>query len=126
VAGNATRATCKRLVHEHVPRGSTVFFYTDESSSYKGVHPQHATVNHGQREWARDDDGDGWREVHCNSCEGRGAAVRTYLRTFRGVHKDQLYHYLATYEALANTKIITPTLVQRMAFGCRDQQTNYT
>jgi hypothetical protein len=42
--------------------------------------PAHATVNHGQHEWARDDDGDGVREVHCNSCEGAGAALRSFLR----------------------------------------------
>lgn len=50
----------------------------------------HATVNHALHEWARDDDGDGLREVHCNTCEGAGAALRNLIRTFRGVHKDYL------------------------------------
>jgi hypothetical protein len=40
------------------------------------------------RAWARDDNSDGQREVHCNTCEGAGAALRTYLRAFRGVHKQ--------------------------------------
>ena len=35
-----------------------------------GSHPAHATVRHGMHEWARDDDGEGRREVHCNTCEG--------------------------------------------------------
>jgi hypothetical protein len=48
---------------------------------------EHSSVKHGEKEWARDDDGDGKREVHCNSCEGAGAGLRTYLRVFRGMHK---------------------------------------
>ena len=64
---------------------------------------------HGVHEWARDDDGDGRREVHCNTCEGAGAALRTYLRAFRGVHKQYLHLYVATYEAMVNTKRVTPT-----------------
>jgi transposase-like protein len=60
------------------------------------------------KEWARDDDGDGVREVHCNSCEGAGTGLRTFLRTFRGVHKYYLADYVATYETMANAKRITP------------------
>jgi transposase len=30
----------------------------------------HATVCHAEGEWARDDDGDGIREVHDNTMEG--------------------------------------------------------
>ena len=71
------------------------------------------------KEWARDVDGDGVREVHCNSCEGAGSGLRTYLRTFRGVHKYYLADYVATYETMANAKRITPTVVRRMCFGDR-------
>ena len=74
----------------------------------------HATVRHGVPEWARDDDGDGHREVHCNTCEGAGATLRTYLRAFRGVHKPYLHLYVATYEAMVNAKHVTPELIQRM------------
>ena len=65
-------------------------------------------------EWARDDDGDGRREVHCNSCEGSGAALRTYLRTFRGVHKKYLADYCACYETMYNAKRISPEVIQKM------------
>jgi hypothetical protein len=65
-------------------------------------------------EWARDEDGDGHREVHCNTCEGAGAALRTYLRAFRGVHKQYLHLYVATYEALVNARHVTPKLIRRM------------
>jgi hypothetical protein len=88
--------------------------YTNEWQSYRGSHPSHATVRHGVREWARDDDGDGRREVHGHTCEGADAALRTYLRAFRGVHKQSLPLYVATYETMINTKRVTPHLIRRM------------
>jgi hypothetical protein len=100
--------------------------YPDEWQSYRGSHPCHATVCHRGHEWARDDDGDGRREVHCNTCEGAGAGLRTYLRAFRGVHKRYLHLYVATYEALVNTKWVTPKLIQRMCVGAQSPHTRCT
>jgi transposase-like protein len=108
-----------------VPPGSTLL-YTDEWQSYRGSHPGHATVSHGGREWARDDDGDGRCEVHCNSCEGAGAALRTYLRAFRGVHKQYLHLYVATYEAIVNAKRVTPHLIRRMCAAAPFAHAGYT
>jgi transposase len=116
VAFTTTKVELHALVHENVPRDSTVWFYTDDLNSYATSHPQHKTVCHSAHEWARDADGDGRREVHCNTCEGRGAALRTYLRGFRGVHKRHLWHYVALFEASSNARIITPALVRRMCF----------
>lgn len=99
-----------------MPRGSTILS-TDEWSGYRGSLPHHRTVCHSAGEWARDDDGDGKREVHCNTCEGAGAALRTYLRVFRGVHKAYLHLYVASYEALVNAKRVTVDLIRRMCFG---------
>ena len=99
--------------------------YTDEWQSYCGSHPSHATVRHGVHEGARDDDGDGRREVHGNTCEGAGAALRTSLRAFRGVHKQYLHLYVATYEAMVNTKRVTPTLIRRMCIGDSSVHTGY-
>jgi transposase len=104
------------LIAENVPASGTQL-YTDEWQSHRGSHPDHATVRHGNHEWARDADGDGRREVHCNTCEGVGAALRTYLRVFRGVHKQYLHLYVATYEAMVNAKCVTPQLIQRMCVG---------
>jgi len=70
VAGHSDKATCQGILAEAVPSDGTIV-YSDEYRSYHGIEPQHATVNHGEHEWARDDDGDGVREVHCNSCEGQ-------------------------------------------------------
>jgi transposase len=110
---------------ENLP-GDSSTLYTDEWQSYRGSHPAHATVCHGVHEWARDDDGDGRREVHCNSCEGAGAALRTYLRAFRGVHKRYLHLYVATYEAMINTKRVTPELIRRMCLGNLSMHAGYT
>ena len=90
---------------------------TDEWQSYRGSHPAHATVRHGVHEWVRDDDGDGRRAVYGHSCEGAGAALRTYPRAFRGVHKQYLHLYVATYEAMINTRRLTPELIRRMCIG---------
>jgi transposase len=125
VCDRADTRTCRALIAENVPADSAIL-YTDEWQSYHGSHPAHATVCHSTREWARDDDGDGIREAHCNTCEGIGAALRTYLRTFRGVHKQYLHLYVATYEAMVNAKRVTPRLIRRMCVGAPALPTGYT
>jgi hypothetical protein len=113
------------LIAENLPPNGTLL-YTDAWQSYRGSHPIHATVCHGVHEWARDDDGDGRREVHCNTCEGAGAALRTYLRVFRGVHKRYLHLDVATYEAMVNAKQVTPDLIRRMCVSNMSAHIGYT
>jgi hypothetical protein len=48
----------------------TTTVYTDEWKGYNGVERNRQTVCHSDGEWARDDDGDGTREVHVNTVEG--------------------------------------------------------
>lgn len=114
---------------------STSVLNTDEWSGYARVESRisiiHRTVRHGydehgRREWARDDDGDGVREVHCNGCEGSGAPLRTFLRVFRGVHKEHLAKYVATFETMMNTKRITSEVLQRMCFVAESVQSEKT
>jgi hypothetical protein len=50
-----------------------------------------AAVGHLQGGWARDDDGDGIREVHVDTPEGLWTGVRNVLRPVRGVSKVSLY-----------------------------------
>ena len=89
LVGQSDKATCHGILAEAVPTDGTIV-YSDEEWSYHGIEPQHATVNHAQHAWARDDDGAGVRAVHGNRCAGAGAALRTFLRPFRGVHKVNL------------------------------------
>lgn len=100
--------------------------YTDAWQRDHGSHTPHATVCHGAREWARDDDGDGVREVHGHTCEGAGAALRTSLRAFRGVHQQSLHLDVATDEAMVKTQRVTPYLIRRMCIGDPSGHTGYT
>jgi hypothetical protein len=122
---HANQATCHNLIAENVP-GASAILSPDEWQSYRGSHPVHATVRHGVHEWARDDEGDGHREVHGHACEGAGAALRTYLRAFRGVHQRYLPLSVATYEAMVHTKRVTPQLIQRMCIAARSVHIGYT
>jgi transposase len=106
------RSWAAELVHQTVlPRtvpGATV--YTDEWAGYQSLSSAgrgHATVNHNAGEWARDDDGDGVREVHCNTLEGIWTGLRNFLRPFRGVNKKYLEQYIKMFEWSYNLKAVT-------------------
>ncbi len=126
VRHHADAATCHEVIASTVPVGAAL--YTDGLRGYVAVGKEccsvHGRVFHSKYEWARDDDGDGVREVHCNGCEGMGAGLRTFLRGFRGVSKRYLDDYVAVYEAASNSKRITPSLVQSLCFGFRGTQIN--
>ena len=109
VVTNTKQTTLK----DHVERftGCGTHVYTDEYDSYATIERLHSTVCHGAREWARDDDGDGIREVHTNTCEGMWAGLRTYLRVFRGVHKCYLSGYVAMHEFRVNLKAVSISFV---------------
>jgi transposase-like protein len=85
--------------------------YTDEYDSYNQLKRVRHTVCHSQNEWARDDDGDGIREVHVNSNEGGWTGLRNFLRPFRGVHKKYLSGYVAIHEFAVNHKAVSPEIV---------------
>jgi transposase-like protein len=94
-----------------------VTLYTDEWVGYAGVSEtgrDHATVCHtpGQREWARDDDGDGVREVHNNTLEGLWTGLRNFLRPFRGVNKWELDEYVGIFQWVHNLKVVTVEFIQ--------------
>src|SRR5919108_377956 len=122
---HADMRPCTDLSAENVPAGRTRL-YPDEWQRYRGSPSSHATVGHGGHEGARDDAGDGHREVHGHTCEGAGAALRTYLRAFRGVHKPSVPLYRATYEARVNAKRVTPDLIRRLCVGDLSMHTGYT
>jgi transposase len=108
VVGNSDRATLEGLVMATTAPGATL--HTDEWRAYGRVTELgrgHATVRHGSGEWARDDDGDGVREVHCNTMEGTWTGLRNFLRPFRGVSKWYLAGYVAMFEWANNLKRVT-------------------
>ena len=94
--------------------------YTDEWSGYKPLTAAgrgHATVNHNAGEWARDDDGDGVREVHCNTLEGLWTGLRNFLRPFRGVNKVYLDQYVTMFEWAHNLKRVTDEFLRVLLGG---------
>jgi transposase-like protein len=85
---------------------------SDEWNGYDPL-PQHDRVRRKVKhsrphpEYARDDDGDGVREVHCNTLEGLWTGLRNFLRPFRGVNKWFLGQYIAIFQWSNNVKTAT-------------------
>ena len=98
--------------------GTTV--NTDEWCGYNrvgGHHDRiHVTVDHsGPRStYAIDADGDGVREVHCNTMEGTWTGLRNFLRPFRGVSKWCASQYVAIFEWGHNVKEATDDFLENM------------
>jgi transposase len=115
VCHHSDRQTLQPFVEIHTPAGSTV--NTDEWQAYNHL-PENGRIlkqvchTPGRREWARDDDGDGVREVHNNTMEGTWTGLRNYLRLFRGVNKEHLHHYVAVFEWMSNAKCVTDDLLR--------------
>ena len=74
----------------------------------------HHTVAHSDHEWARDDDGDGIREVHCNTMEGIWTGLRNFLRPLRSVHKKYLAQYVAMFEWADNLKHVSADFLRAL------------
>jgi len=70
--------------------------------------------HHSKREYARDDDGDGIREVHCNTMEGTWTGLRNFLRPFRGVHKKYLAQYVTMFQWAHNLKRVTDKFLRAL------------
>jgi transposase len=117
VCEHSDRATLQPFVESHTRDDATV--NTDEWSGYSHLAATgrcHQSVCHtpGRREWARDDDGDGIREVHTNTIEGIWTGLRNFLRPFRGVSKWFLDQYSAVFEWAHNLKQVTADFLRAM------------
>jgi len=64
--------------------------------------------------------------VQGRTCDAPGAALRTNLRAFHGVHQQSLHLDVATYDARLKTKRRTPTLKQRMCVRDFSAYAGYT
>ena len=100
---NVRQATIKPLTEATVAPGSMV--YTDEYAIYNRLEEwgyKHKGVNHGAFEYARDDDKDGFCEVHVNTMEGFWSLLRSWLRPHRGISQEKLPLYLGFFEFVHN------------------------
>lgn len=105
VLDNVQIKTIQPYICTHILPGSTV--YTDEYNIYGRLTRwgyNHRTVNHGRGEYARDDDGDGFCEVHVNTIEGLWSLLRSWLRPHRGISQKFLPAYVAFFEFIHNAR----------------------
>jgi transposase len=83
---------------------------TDEWQGYHhlpAMGRRHATVCHTAGEWARDDEGEGIREVHDDTLEGLWTGLRNFLRPSRGVNQKYLHQHVAPFEWGSDVKRAT-------------------
>jgi transposase-like protein len=102
---NVQQKTIQPLFKQTIQIGSLIF--TDEYDIYARLGDwgyQHKTVNHSTGEYARDEDGDGFHEVHVNTMEGFWSLLRSWLRPHRGISQEQLPLYLAFFEFVHNVR----------------------
>ena len=105
VVSNVKRSTIAPIIKETIVKGTLI--HTDEYVIYKPLKEwgyEHKVVNHGEKEYARDEDGDGFFEVHCNTQEGIWSLLRSWLRPHRGVSQEKLPFYVGFYEWIYNLK----------------------
>ena len=102
---NVQQKTIQPIISRVVAKGST--FYTDEYNIYDRLTQwgyDHHTVNHSQSEYARDEDGDSFHEIHVNTMESFWSLLRSWLRPHRGISQEQLPLYLAFFEFTYNVR----------------------
>jgi transposase len=99
------QATIRPVIEATVAKGALV--HTDEYGVYarlEGWGYRHKTVCHARGEYARDDGGDGFCEVHVNTAEGLWSLLRSRLRPHRGVPQEKLPAYLAFFQPVHNAR----------------------
>ena len=126
VCDHSDRATLQPFVEAHTRPDATV--NTDAWQAYDRLPATgraHPTVCHtpGHREWARDADGDGIREVHDTTLEGIWTGLRNFLRPFRGVSKWFLSQYVTIFEWTYNLKRVTTAFLRAMMIPCTAEPT---
>ena len=106
------QTSIKPVIESYVKKGSLI--YSDEYCIYDRLEKwgyKHKSVNHSKREYARDDDGDGFCEVHTNTIEGFWSLLRSWLRPHRGISQENLPLYLGFFEFVHNTRTRGRTLL---------------
>jgi transposase len=102
---NVQQVTIRPVIEATVAKGALV--HTDEYDVYarlEGRGYRHETVCHARGEYARDEDGDGFCEVHVDTVEGLWSLLRSWLRPHRGVSREKLPAYLGSFEVVHNAR----------------------
>ena len=102
---NVQQGTIQPIIEAVVVKGARV--HTDGYDIYARLQAwgyQHKTVCHGRGEYARDDDGDGFCEVHVNTMEGVWSLLRSWLRPHRGISQEKRPLYLGFFQFMHNAR----------------------
>lgn len=115
---NVQQVTIQPVMTKVIKPGSLI--YTDEYNIYDRLEQwgyQHKSVNHSAGEYARDEDGDGFHEVHVNTMEGFWSLLRSWLRPHRGISQEKLPCYLAFFEFIHNVRRCGKNLLHALLAG---------
>ena len=96
---NVQQRTIQPIIAATVATGALI--HPDEYDIYARLERwgyRHKSVCHAHGEYARDEDGDGFCEVHVNTLEGLWSLLRSWLRPHRGVSQDKLPVYLGFFQ----------------------------
>ena len=102
---NVQQRTIQPIIEARVAKGARV--HTDDYDIYARPEAwgyQHKTVCHGRGEYARDEDGDGFCEVHVNTMEGVWSLLRSWLRPHRGISQEKLPLSLGFFQLVHNAR----------------------
>ena len=102
---NVQQATIRPVIEATVAQGALV--HTDKYDVHARLEAWgygHKTVCHARGEYARDEDGDGFCEVHVNTMEGVWSLLRSWLRPHRGISQEKLPLYLAFFQFVHNAR----------------------
>lgn len=117
VLANVQAKTIEPLMKDTIASGTLV--YTDAYSMYARLETwgyDHKSVHHGRGECARDDDGDGFCEVHVHTMDGFGSLLRSWRRPHRGISQETLPLYLGFFECVHTVrkrgKALLPALIE--------------
>jgi transposase-like protein len=105
VLENVRQTTIQPIIEKFIKPGTLV--NTDEYNIY-GRLPEwgyeHKSVCHRHGEYARDEDGDGFHEVHVNTMEGCWSLLRSWLRPHRGISQERLPIYVGFFQFIHNVR----------------------
>ena len=113
---NVQQQTIEPLIKKAIAPGTLI--YTDEYNIYGQLEAwgyAHAVVHHGQGEFVRDDDQDGFGEVHVNTIEW--SLLRSWLRPHRGISQEKLPLYLGFFQFVHNMRKRGKALLESLIKG---------
>ena len=73
---------------------------------------------HSRGEYAHDDDGDGFHEVHVNTAKGVWSLLRSWLRPHRGISQEKRPLYVGFFQLVHNVRIPGAKVCSDLSWNC--------